>query len=171
MPMTEKCDKDDRGYPRRSYEGLFPLTKEVRRIVSPVLGTRGFAQADILESWNDIVGSDLAQGIIPEKLSFDKDKRTNGTLYVKSAGGAFAMLFEHQKQRVLERINAFFGYPAVGRIKIQQGALKLTVKPVIPERPLTIVEEQNLMARVAEIDDDDLRRKAYEIGKAILQKK
>ena len=81
------------------------------------------------------------------------------------------MLFEHQKQRVLERINAFFGYPAVGRIKIQQGALKLTVKPVIPDRPLTIVEEQNLMARVAEIDDDDLRRKAYEIGKAILQKK
>ena len=54
--MTEKCDKGDRGYPRRAYEGLFPLTKEVRRIVSPVLGARGFAQADILESWNDIVG-------------------------------------------------------------------------------------------------------------------
>ena len=81
------------------------------------------------------------------------------------------MLFEHQKQRVLERINSFFGYPAIGRIKIQQGALKLALKPVITPRPLTIVEEQNLAARVAEIDDDDLRHKAYEIGKAILQKK
>ena len=115
--MTEKCKPV---YHRRTYEGLAPLTREVQAITRPILGRRGFAEVDILGSWEDIVGPDLARGILPEKLAFEKNKRINGTLYVKSAGGAFATLFEFQKQRVMERINGFFGYPAVSQIKIRQ---------------------------------------------------
>jgi len=167
--MTEKCKKNE--YHRRTYEGLAPLTREVQAIAKPILGRRGFAEVDILGSWEEMVGADLARGILPEKLTFDKDKRINGTLYVKSAGGAFATLFEFQKQRVIERINCFFGYPAVAQIKIRQGALKLKSETVETARSLTPAEEKELQKRVSAIEDEELRTQAYEIGKAILMKK
>lgn len=168
MRMTEKCKQL---YHRRTYEGLAPLTKEIQSITRPILGRRGFTEVDILGSWENIIGVDLARGILPEKLTFEKEKRTNGTLFVKAAGGAFATLFEFQKQRVIERVNGFFGYPAVSQIKIRQGYLKLKPKTVQENRSLTSSEEAELKKRVSKIEDEDLRRQTYEIGKAILIKK
>ena len=169
IAMTEKCNKET--YKRRGYEGLAPLTKEVQAIAKPILGTRGFAEVDILSTWEDMVGKDLAKGITPEKLTFTANSRTNGTLHVRSAGGAFAMLFEHQKARVIERINGFFGYPAVSAIKIRQGALKLSLQVNTLKRSLTAREEKELQARVAIIQDPELREQAYRLGKEILIKK
>ena len=157
---------------RRTFEGLERLTMEVKRLTQPILGQRGFAGTDILESWNDIVGENLAQGIRPEKLTFEKDNRTNGTLHVKSAGGAFAILFEHQKQKVIERINTFFGYPAVARIKITQGKLSLKKQPIMqPKKYISEKEKDILKAKVADIDDRELRTLVYQMGLTRLEKK
>ena len=166
--MTAKCKET---YTRRSFEGLAPLTAEARAITKPILGKYGFAGIDILTNWEEIVGADLARGIKPQKLSFDGLKRTDGTLHVLSAGGAFAMLLEHQKNRVIDRINTFFGYPAVAHIKIQQGAFKLSPSGSIVESSLSPAEEENLRQRTAAIEDIELREKAYQIGREILLKK
>lgn len=168
--MIAKC-KEPREYQRRTYEGLGRLTKEVKNVIRPVLGARGFSGVDILENWVEILGADLSQGIIPEKLTFEKEGRTHGTLHVKSAGGAFAMLFEHQKARVIQRINTYFGYPAVSQIRIEQGQLRLKrPQPVVSSASLSAAEEAELLSQVAFIEDDNLRARTYEIGKTLLQK-
>lgn len=157
---------------RRKFSGLATLAPEIRAITKKALGARGFAGSDILEFWEDIVGTDLARGVAPQKLTFEKDNRTHGTLVVKSAGGAFAMLFEHQKERVMQRINAFFGYPAVSRIKIVQGALK--IKSIPPKTVLKAIPKDELQAlqeKVGIIEDEELRERTFEIGKALLAKK
>ena len=77
IAMTEKCKKET--YQRRSYEGLAPLTKEVQAIAKPILGTRGFAEVDILSSWEDMVGKDLSKGITPEKLTFTANTHSSFT--------------------------------------------------------------------------------------------
>lgn len=157
---------------RREFSGLERLTKEVRRITAHVLGIRGFSGADILESWSDIVGPDLSLGISPEKLTFERDNRTHGTLHVKSSGGAFAMLFEHQKQRVIERINCFLGYPAVSSIKIKQGRLFLK-KPRVEQHKKTVLkpEIESLRQKVSIIENKDLREITYQIGLSLLKQK
>ena len=157
---------------RRKFSGLATKAPENRAITKKALGARGFAGSDILEFWEDIVGTDLARGVAPQKLTFEKDNRTHGTLVVKSAGGAFAMLFEHQKERVMQRINAFFGYPAVSRIKIVQGALK--IKSIPPKTVLKTIPKDELQAlqeKVGIIEDEELRERTFEIGKALLAKK
>lgn len=166
--MTAKCKEPEH---RRSFEGLAPLTAEVRAIARPILGRHGFVGLDILSQWEDIVGTDLARGIRPQKLTFEGNKRTDGTLHVQSAGGAFAMIFEHQKARVIDRINTFFGYPAIARIKIWQGAFRPEVTDQPETRPLTAAEAADLTKRVAGIEDPDLRDCAYRIGQEILRKK
>lgn len=175
--MTEKCNsyrvdgKEIHLDGRREYQGLQKLTKEIRQIVQPILGKHGFANADIIENWPLLVGEDLARGIMPDHLHFDRQDRKNGVLYVKSAGGAFAMLLEHQKMRVIEKINMFFGYPAVGSIKIIQGTLKLK-KPVLKKevKRLSQKQMQELEKKVEQIEDLELRQKVLEVGIALLKK-
>ena len=68
---------------RRDFEGLATLVPEIRVLTKKALGTRGFSGADILESWEEIVGPDLSKGIRPEKLTFEKNNRSVGHLKKK----------------------------------------------------------------------------------------
>ena len=88
--MTEKCEFPQS--PRsRTYEGLDPLTREVQKLARPLLGQHGFTQVELITHWSDIMGSELAIGVKPVKLTFPAKDRMNGTLHVRTAGGAFAM--------------------------------------------------------------------------------
>ncbi|MDD3669393.1 MAG: DciA family protein [Alphaproteobacteria bacterium] len=162
--MTKKCEESAAPV-RRAYGGLSTLAGEVRRLTRPILGKRGFTGIDILAGWSDILGEELARGVVPEKLTFAKDARTNGTLHVKTSGGAFAILFEHQKAKVIARINTYFGYPAVARIQITQGSLPTPQQKPAPVAPNATPErERELRAKLAHIRDDALREKLVRIG-------
>ena len=87
--MTEKCEFPQS--PRsRTYEGLDSLTREVQKLARPLLGQHGFSQVELISHWSEIIGLDLAQGVKPIKLTFPAKDRMNGTLHVRTAGGAFA---------------------------------------------------------------------------------
>ncbi len=169
----EECPKKKQPivYHRRSYEGLERLTKEVHALTQPILGKRGFGGVEIIENWTDIVGEDLAPGIRPEKLTFEKQSRINGTLHVKSAGGAFALLFEHHKQQVIDRINSYFGYTAVAQIKIKQGKLTFSSlsKPESSSETFSKEELEALQEKAALFDDEKLRETFYQTGLAFLR--
>ncbi|MDR2902870.1 MAG: DciA family protein [Lactobacillales bacterium] len=156
----------------KRYQGLTKITRSIRNVTKPILGARGFSNTDIIENWNDIIGDDLAQGIAPIKIAFRTGERVKGTLHVKSAGGAFAMLCEHQKDRIMARINSYFGYPAVAGIKIIQGALKLQTPKVAPKPEKKVPQSQidKLKSQTSKIENEELRNLAYEIGLSILKK-
>lgn len=164
--------KDKTEYAVRNYSGLAKLNKEYRALIQPVLGKRGFSGLEIIESWTEIVGEDLAVGIRPEKLKFEKGQRINGVLYVKSAGGAFALLCAHHQALILERINTFFGYPAVSQIKILQGKLKFTPVETPKETFVpTEAEQAMLEKKVAFVADEELKKILYDMGLALLESK
>ncbi len=170
-PAPEKTKKPA-PYKRREYQGLAPMTAELRTIAAPILGKRGFTTCEIIESWSDILGAELSMGVLPEKIVFEKNNRTNGILYVKTAGGAFAMLFDYQQARVIEKINTFFGYPAIAHIKIRQGHLNLPqAKPEKPKKLIPKSQLEALQKKVSLIEDESLRETTYNIGLALLQQK
>jgi len=156
----------------RKYEGLAPLTKEIHTLTQNIFGQKGFVSVDLITNWADIIGTDLAQGVVPLKLTFPQNKRTQGTLHVRTASGAFALLFEHQKMRVIDRINTYFGYPAISQITQTQGAIKLQqTPPQEVEWPLGDDEVQELLKKVNTIDDDAVRAQVFEIGVSLIQKR
>lgn len=169
MPMTEKCKIQKKV--SRTYQGLAPLTQEVKKIVQPILKKHGFVSADILTYWTDIVGEDLALGVLPDKLVFKGNDRTNGTLVVKSAGGAFALLFQHKKDYIVQKINTFFGYPAVKNIRIKQGMLPLKMPTCFSEtNELKPEDKQELMEKVSIVQDKEMQDILFNIG-CLLKKK
>ncbi len=152
--------------------GLMPVGLDMRFLAKNVLGKRGFSNVDLIAHWRDIVGETLSEGVKPDKITYPKNERINGTLCVRVQGGAFATMFEHQKNIVLDKINTFLGYQALSNIKIlQDNQIELKSKAVnLPQQPLTEAQHKKLLERTADIKDEQLRQQMYEIGKKLFSK-
>ncbi len=97
----------------------------------------GFVQSSIVSRWGEIVGDRYATLSAPESIRFGQGKRSDGVLTLVVAG-AHAPMFQHVVPVVIERVNRFFGYAAVGRVVIRQGEIPAPrAKPVPP--PFTVV--------------------------------
>ena len=79
----------------------------------------GFINSDILRDWEKIAGPDLANKILPVKLSFPMGQRQNGTLYVKIKNASFSSIIQYQFPTVIDRVNTYFGYSAITNVKIK----------------------------------------------------
>lgn len=89
----------------------------------------GFIQSSIVSRWAEIVGERYAQVSLPESIRFPAGKKSGGTLTLL-VEGAHAPLIQHLGPMVMERVNRFFGYPAVASIAFRQGRV-----PKIAPRP------------------------------------
>ncbi|HUZ73409.1 MAG TPA: DciA family protein [Stellaceae bacterium] len=148
--------------------GLRALASEVPRIAAPVLGKRGFASAQLVADWASIVGTELAAKISPDRLSFPRGERRDGTLRLRVAAG-LAPEVQHRTPLILERINGFFGYRAVSRLVLVQGPPARPPLPVPPRpRPLSADERAALDRRLARIEDPGLRDALRRLGEAVI---
>ena len=99
--------------------GTRSLAQLVPRITQKALGRKGAGVAGLITKWPDIVGPAIARASLPRKLSFPKGERGGGTLKIAVAG-SLATELQHLEPQVLERINGFFGYAAVKRLRLIQ---------------------------------------------------
>lgn len=91
----------------------------VNRVVNPIAKKRGIIHGKIILEWEKIVGPQYAVFCAPLKIVFRQGYRTYGTLHVK-VNPSHALLLTHSKELVIEKVNTFFGYPAVSALKIMQ---------------------------------------------------
>lgn len=81
----------------------------------------GFVQSAVVSRWAEIVGPRYAGVSAPESIRFPGGKRSEGVLTL-AVEGAHGPMMQHVAPAIIERVNRFFGYPAVERIVIRQGA-------------------------------------------------
>ena len=125
--------------PSLQRKGLRSLAATLPPITAPIFKTRGFAEAGILTDWPAIVGEMLGRRTAPERIAFPRGDKRGGTLHV-TCESAFAPELQHLSPQVIERINGYFGYPAVAQLKILQGRVvqraKTAKKPPLPAKGL-----------------------------------
>jgi len=161
-PGPPETAKDKQPKPRRNY--AVALAVEVPDITKAALGSRGYAEAGLFTHWAEIAGAELAASTLPIKLSFPRGKRDDGTLTIR-CGGAAAVALQHDTPRVIERINGHFGYNAVARIRIEQGAIQRRVS--VPPPPLTQREQEDVRHSVEGVADPEMRATLTRLGTAI----
>ncbi|USG62191.1 DciA family protein [Sneathiella marina] len=129
---------------------------------------RGFAQADILSNWASIVGPSLANYSSPEKLNYSRNTNKDATLRVRVASG-WAPEFTHFEPLILERINSFFGYRAVLKLKLIQAPIFRTSLPKKPEPlPLTEKQRQWITDITGDIADSELKQRLESLAASML---
>mgnify|MGYP002776992321 CR=1 FL=1 len=114
-----------RGGPARAISDLTP------QIGRQAFRRFGFVQSSIVSRWPEIVGETHARVCAPEMLRFPPGEKADGILDLVVLP-AHAPLIQQVIPEITERVNRFFGYRAVARIKLRQGAVK---PPAGRERP------------------------------------
>lgn len=109
--------RDGRDKPaRRGFRRAGEFAKDQLRAAG---GRRGFAETEVLLRWPEIVGAALAPLCRPVKVSYGRSRTLGATLVVE-AEGARAPELEMQAPRIVERVNAFYGYRAISKLRITQ---------------------------------------------------
>lgn len=88
----------------------------------------GFVQSSVVSRWPEIVGERYARVSVPESIRFPPGRRADGVLTLL-VEGAHGTMLQHVAPTIIERVNRFFGYPAVARIVIRQGACAAPAAP------------------------------------------
>lgn len=83
----------------------------------------GFVQSSVVTRWPEIVGTRHARACAPESIRFPIGEKRDGILQLV-VKPAFAPIIQHSIPEIISRVNRFFGYAAVARVKLRQGEVQ-----------------------------------------------
>ncbi len=152
-----------------------PLSDFMAATLNDAFKAQGFASAEIISRWADIAGPEIAAHSEPMKINWPRAQKTSGdeppepATLVLRVEGPMALEIQHLSAVILERVNRFFGWQAVGRLTLRQAPLRRPEKPKIQAPP-----DPALAARLAEgmseVTDEALRGALARLGAAIKRK-
>jgi hypothetical protein len=149
-----------------------PFAKPLRDLVPKILGEtfsrQGFASAEMVTRWTEIVGAEISAHSEPIKIQWtrpaDGEEREPGTLLLRVEGPA-AIEIQHLGDVICERVNRFLGWRAVARLALRQAPLRRG------ERRAPRAADPAAAARIAErlpdVGDGELRAALARLGAAI----
>ncbi len=134
--MGSDTDKKKRGKPAKRFERPRGTGAKAIGDLMPDVGRAafrrfGFVQSSVVTRWPEIVGPTHARVCAPEAIRFPPGEKSEGILQLVVTP-AHAPLIQQVLPEIIERVNRFFGYNAVARAKIRQGAVK---PPRAEEKP------------------------------------
>lgn len=117
----------------------------------------GFVQSSVVSRWPEIVGEAHARVCAPESIRFPPGEKSEGILQLVVLP-AHAPLIQHVIPEIVERVNRFFGYKAVARVKMRQGAVQATAHSERPKSPPSLKPiPMELGDSLRDIGDPELR--------------
>jgi hypothetical protein len=156
-------NKPGKSFPRQ-------LADVLHKTLNDAFAKQGFASTELVTRWPEIVGAEIAAHAEPEKIQWSRpyggDTPEPGTLVLRVEGPA-AVEIQHLSGVVLERVNRFFGWQAVGSLRLRQAPLRRRAKA--PQGCGDPEAAARIAAGLPEIADENLRAALGRLGAAIKQ--
>lgn len=146
-----------------------PLSTLLGGVFSDVFAKQGFASRELVTRWAEIAGAEIARHSEPLKMQWPRpvegQPQEPATLVLR-VEGPMALEIQHMSDVILQRVNRFLGWNAVGKLALRQAPLSQPLARKLPKAP-----DAAAVAQVAEtlgpIEDDDLRAALARLGAAI----
>ena len=153
--------------PGRSYAK--PLSLLLSDVFKDAYAKQGFAAREMVTRWAEIAGRDVAAHSEPLRLQWPRpvegQPQEPATLILR-VDGPMALEIQHKSDVILERVNRFLGWSAVGRLALRQAPLSRRERPS-PPSPLDPQAVESVAKTLTSIEDDDLRTALAKLGAAI----
>src|SRR3954447_10636069 len=150
-----------------------PVSDLATEILDPILRKRAGISIGLVQSWEEIAGPRLASHTRPEKIVWPRrmqedDPFQPATLIIACEGFA-ALRVQHETGEIIGRVNAFLGFNAIGRIKIQQKPVRKAAERPKPRlRPVSAAEQAKIAKTVGGVEDEGLRASLEKLGRTIV---
>jgi hypothetical protein len=164
--------KDREG--KRNYKPL-KIGDSLREINQNLLYKLGKIDYIIYSKWPEIVGVFFVQHSQPEKITIVPDPSLENSgkkrILQVSVTPAAAVEFQHYKNKIIEKINSFFGYQAIHSIKIHQKLVQKNALPNINSKKKygkDISQKKNEIKNTTKkINDKELQESLLNLGISI----
>jgi hypothetical protein len=146
-----------------------PLSVLLSDVFSDAYAKQGFAARELVTRWAEIAGPEIAVHAEPLKIQWPRpvegQPQEPATLVLR-VDGPMALEIQHGSDVILQRVNRFFGWNAVGRLALRQAPLARRKTPKAPAAPdaKAVAEVANTLTS---IEDEDLRAALARLGASI----
>lgn len=132
--------------------------------------SHGFAEGAVIRHWKEIAGAHLAECSLPLRLSRPRGKKAGGATLHLLVESAAALEVQHQIPLLIEKLNIFYGYPAIMRIALIQGRV---APPKQKEKRAPLPPDEKARERAErwtkEIRESGLKTTLVALGEEILR--
>jgi hypothetical protein len=146
-----------------------PLSVLLSDVFSDAYAKQGFAARELVTRWTEIAGADIARHSEPLRMQWPRPVEGQplepATLVLRVEGPA-ALEIQHKSDIILERVNRFFGWSAVGRLALRQAPLSRRDRPSPPQPPDPKAVE-NVAKTLSAVEDEELRAALARLGASI----
>lgn len=149
-----------------------PLSVLLGSTINDVFKKQGFASRELVTRWAEIAGADIAAHSEPLKIQWPRPvegQPPDPATLVLRVEGPMALEIQHSSDAILQRVNTFFGWNAVGRIALRQAPLSRRDRPA-RKPPLDAAEVARIEGTLGNVEDDDLRGALARLGATIKRK-
>lgn len=132
-------------------------------IIEPICKKQGFVNASVILDWSKIVGNDFANLCGAVKVVFLFGKKTEGCLHVQTTS-SMASVLTYQEPLILQKVNQYYGYQAINKLRIFHKANLVQKKPIK-------INQSNLVPQALPLEDfkeipyDPLKEALANLGK------
>jgi hypothetical protein len=146
-----------------------PLSVLLSDVFSDAYAKQGFAARELVTRWTQIIGPELSAHCEPLKIQWPRpvegQPQEPATLVLR-VEGPMALEIQHASDVILQRVNRFFGWSAVGRLALRQGPLSRKPLPKPPAAPDPRQVEQ-ITQSLTRVEDEQLRAALARLGASI----
>ena len=148
-----------------------PVAEATARITGKSFSRKYIALGRVVNTWNEIVGPELASKAQPAKIRYSKrpDNGNPTAVLDIATTSADATLLHYQKDLILERINRIFGEGWITGIRFVAIAGNDTrVLPRRTKKTLTETEKTYLSHILEGVEDTEIKAGLAPLGESIL---
>jgi hypothetical protein len=146
-----------------------PLSVLLGQVFSDAYAKQGFASRELVTRWSEIAGSEIAAHSQPLKIQWPRpvegQPQQPATLVLR-VEGPMALEIQHASDVILQRVNRFLGWNAIGRLALRQAPLSRR-KPRSATKALDAAHVAKVAATLSALEDEDLRAALARLGAAI----
>jgi len=146
-----------------------PLSVLLSDVFPDAYAKQGFAARELVTRWAEIAGPEVAAHSEPLKIQWPRpvegQPQEPATLVLR-VEGPMALEIQHASDVILQRVNRFFGWSAVGRLALRQAPLSRQDKPKAPQAP-DAAEVAKVAETLSSVEDEELRTALARLGASI----
>jgi hypothetical protein len=146
------------------------LSNLAHGLLAESFAKQGFTATELVTRWPEIAGPEIAAHAEPLKIRWNRTAEgepTEPATLVLRVEGPAAIEIQHLAGIIVERVNRFFGWQAIGQIALRQAPLSKRERPA--PRHVDPDAAAQIAGTLTNITDENLRLALARLGAAVKQ--